>query len=101
MRRDGAGRGVATGAGQYYAVNVPLKDGIDDDTYNGLFRPVIDRIMEAYRPEAVVFQCGARRCPKAAAPPPRPPGLFHVVSGCTCRPNQGILVVAASMMHDM
>lgn len=50
---------VGRGPGQYYAVNVPLKDGIDDRTYYDLFRPVIDRIMEAYQPEAVVFQCGA------------------------------------------
>lgn len=49
---------VVTGAGQYYAVNIPLKDGIDDATYYDLFRPVIDRIMQAYQPEAVVFQCG-------------------------------------------
>ncbi len=50
---------LATGAGEYYAVNVPLRDGIDDTTYEGLFKPVINRIMEAYQPAAVVFQCGA------------------------------------------
>lgn len=50
---------VGRGAGEYYAVNVPLRDGIDDATYEGLFKPVINRIMEAYQPEAVVFQCGA------------------------------------------
>lgn len=37
---------------------MPLRDGIDDNTYEGLFKPVINRIMEAYQPEAVVFQCG-------------------------------------------
>ena len=49
---------ILAGAGEYYAVNVPLRDGIDDNTYEGLFKPVINRIMEAYQPEAVVFQCG-------------------------------------------
>ena len=48
-------------AGEGYAVNVPLKDGIDDTTYRELFRPVITKIMEVYQPEAVVFQCGASR----------------------------------------
>lgn len=51
------------GAGEYYAVNVPLRDGIDDATYEGLFKPVINRIMEAYQPEAVVFQCGEKSLP--------------------------------------
>ena len=44
--------------GEGYAVNVPLKDGIDDTTYRELFRPIISKIMEVYQPEAVVFQCG-------------------------------------------
>ncbi|KAL1920038.1 uncharacterized protein VTP21DRAFT_1184 [Calcarisporiella thermophila] len=45
--------------GKYYAVNVPLRDGIDDDTYKTVFQPVISRIMEWYRPGAIVLQCGA------------------------------------------
>lgn len=28
------------GAGKGYAVNYPLKDGIDDESYRGIFRPV-------------------------------------------------------------
>jgi len=28
---------VGVGKGKYYAVNVPLKDGIDDQTYVNLF----------------------------------------------------------------
>lgn len=28
------------GAGKGYAVNFPLKDGIDDQSYAGVFRPV-------------------------------------------------------------
>lgn len=47
------------GAGQYYAVNFPLKDGIDDESYELIFQPVIQKIMEVFRPSAVVLQCGA------------------------------------------
>ncbi len=50
---------MRTEAGEGYAVNVPLKDGIDDTTYRELFRPIITRIMDVYQPDAVVFQCGA------------------------------------------
>lgn len=28
------------GKGKYYAVNVPLRDGIDDESYKSVFRPV-------------------------------------------------------------
>lgn len=49
-----------TGKGRNYSVNFPLKDGMDDDSYRELvFRPVISKIMERFRPDAVVLQCGA------------------------------------------
>ncbi|WOH10573.1 hypothetical protein DCAR_0730042 [Daucus carota subsp. sativus] len=50
---------VGHGQGKNYALNVPLNDGIDDDSFQDLFRPVIRKVMEAYQPEAVVLQCGA------------------------------------------
>ncbi|OQR84036.1 histone deacetylase, partial [Thraustotheca clavata] len=50
---------VGAKAGKYYAVNVPLKSGIDNETYFSIFKPVIDKVMETYRPGAVVLQCGA------------------------------------------
>jgi len=40
-------------------VNVPLKDGIDDDSFASLFQPIISSIMQFYNPSAVVLQCGA------------------------------------------
>lgn len=69
------------GKGRRYAVNVPLRDGIDDESYKNVFQPVrtcikyrvhlrldgmlikssiqiIKHIMEWYRPGAVVLQCG-------------------------------------------
>ncbi|GJN87901.1 hypothetical protein Rhopal_000856-T1 [Rhodotorula paludigena] len=47
------------GRGKGYAVNFPLKDGIDDETYRSVFRPVMQAIMDWYRPGAVILQCGA------------------------------------------
>lgn len=44
IRSDSPGTGdlhdVGIGKGKNYAVNVPLKDGIDDETYKSIFRPV-------------------------------------------------------------
>ncbi|KAJ2014854.1 hypothetical protein GGI14_004613 [Coemansia sp. S680] len=48
--------GVAKGKG--YAVNVPLRDGIDDDSYRSIFQPVMRMVMERFRPNAIVMQCG-------------------------------------------
>lgn len=51
-------RDIGVGKGKHYAVNVPLRDGIDDVTYKSIFEPVIQRIMDWYQPSAVVLQCG-------------------------------------------
>ena len=50
---------VGYGQGKYYAINFPLKDGMDDASYQSIFKPVIARIMEVYQPSAIVLQCGA------------------------------------------
>ncbi|XP_068642117.1 histone deacetylase 6-like [Aristolochia californica] len=50
---------IGYGSGKYYALNVPLNDGMDDESFCGLFRPVIQKVMEVYQPDAVVLQCGA------------------------------------------
>ncbi|OJT10301.1 Histone deacetylase clr6 [Trametes pubescens] len=47
------------GPGRGYAVNVPLKDGITDESYKSIFEPVIDKIIDVYRPSGIVLQCGA------------------------------------------
>ena len=67
-------------------MNVPLKDGIDDATYEGLFRPIVDRIMETFQPEVVVFQCG---------------GLSQAVVGilCVCVWSQTQLALAAPVLE--
>ncbi|KAG5181417.1 hypothetical protein JKP88DRAFT_346740 [Tribonema minus] len=52
-------RDVGYGAGANHAINFPLHDGMDDVAYRKVFRPVIAKIMENFRPGAVVMQCGA------------------------------------------
>lgn len=47
------------GKGQYYSLNAPLKDGLDDFSLRSLFVPVIHRAVELYQPEVIVLQCGA------------------------------------------
>ncbi|KAI7208749.1 histone deacetylase, partial [Hortaea werneckii] len=51
-------RDIGVSNGKYHAVNFPLRDGIDDRSYKGVFEPVIGWVMEFYRPSAVVLQCG-------------------------------------------
>ncbi|KAJ3428214.1 histone deacetylase hos2-related [Anaeramoeba flamelloides] len=50
---------IGESLGTNYAVNVPLKDGMDDESYFILFKKVIDAIMVYYQPSAIVLQCGA------------------------------------------
>lgn len=52
-------RDVGAGNGKYHAVNFPLRDGMDDESYQSIFQPVMSKVMEIYRPEAIVLQCGA------------------------------------------
>jgi histone deacetylase 1/2 len=40
-------------------VNFPLRDGIDDDSFESIFVPIMTKVMETYQPGAVVLQCGA------------------------------------------
>jgi len=50
---------VGANTGKYYSVNFPLKDGMDDASYESIFKPVIGKIMQIYQPGAIVLQCGA------------------------------------------
>ncbi|ELA47613.1 hypothetical protein VCUG_00936 [Vavraia culicis subsp. floridensis] len=45
--------------GKNYAINVPLRDGIDDFSYQSIFGPIVSRAVEMFRPSAIVLQCGA------------------------------------------
>lgn len=50
---------IGASTGKYFSVNVPLKAGINDESYNYLFTPIIARVFEVYQPSVVVLQCGA------------------------------------------
>eukprot|EP00761_Pharyngomonas_kirbyi_P012919 gb/GECH01012946.1/.p1 GENE.gb/GECH01012946.1/~~gb/GECH01012946.1/.p1 ORF type:complete len:430 (+),score=112.06 gb/GECH01012946.1/:1-1290(+) len=50
---------IGAGNGKNYALNIPLRDGIDDECYLRIFKPIIGKVMEIYRPGAIVLQCGA------------------------------------------
>lgn len=50
---------VGIGAGKNYAVNVPLKDGIDDDSYIHLFKLIMEPLITKFQPTCIVQQCGA------------------------------------------
>lgn len=52
-------RDTGYGLGKNYSCNVPLRDGITDESYKSIFEPVVQRIMEQYQPSAVVLQCGS------------------------------------------
>jgi len=49
---------IGMGHGRYYSVNVPLREGMDDDSYN-IFKPVIQCVIENFDPNVIVLQCGA------------------------------------------
>jgi histone deacetylase 1/2 len=40
-------------------VNFPLNEGMDDLSFEYIFKRVIDSIMDKFRPDAVVMQCGS------------------------------------------
>jgi len=52
-------RDIGAGRGKHYALNFPLRDGMDDECYQQIFEPVITKVMEFYQPTAIVLQCGA------------------------------------------
>ena len=46
-------------SGKYYSINVPLKAGIDDISFDFLFKPIVKEIIERFGPNVLVLQCGA------------------------------------------
>lgn len=55
---------VGAGDGKRYAVNFPLRDGIDDENYEAIFRPVLQKIMDWYgaRPIYPLFSDSVAHC---------------------------------------
>jgi len=50
---------IGAGPGKYYSVNIPLKEGIDDESYYRIFCPIIKDVIQFYQPDCIVLQCGA------------------------------------------
>ncbi|KAG8967149.1 histone deacetylase [Tulasnella sp. 419] len=48
-----------TGLGKYFSLNVPLQDGIDDESYVALFKNVMGPTIQSFQPSSIVLQCGA------------------------------------------
>jgi histone deacetylase 1/2 len=49
---------IGIGLGKGYSVNVPLQAGMDDASYRIVFEPIIRSLVEWYRPQAILLQCG-------------------------------------------
>ena len=50
---------VGESEGKYYSLNVPLYPGIDDETFLNIFQDVMKQVIDKYKPDAIVMQCGA------------------------------------------
>ncbi|KAL6771978.1 hypothetical protein ACKKBG_A28510 [Auxenochlorella protothecoides x Auxenochlorella symbiontica] len=55
----GAVGDIGHDGGKLYAVNVPLGDGMDDESYKSVFEPIMAKVMEMYQPSAIVVCGGA------------------------------------------
>jgi histone deacetylase 1/2 len=55
----GAASDVGERRGRGYSVNIPLREGVDDATFHAAFKPVMARVLDVFRPGAIVLQCGA------------------------------------------
>lgn len=50
---------IGCSRGKNFALNVPLQDGIDDDSYINLFKSIIDPVITSFKPSIIIQQCGA------------------------------------------
>jgi histone deacetylase HOS2 len=51
--------GLRGTTGEHFSLNVPISSGIDDRQYKYLFEEVTLRTIKAFKPSAIVLQCGA------------------------------------------
>ncbi|KAI6659360.1 Histone deacetylase 8-like [Oopsacas minuta] len=54
----GSVKEIGEGSGEYFSINIPFKDGLDDDTMVSVVNYILPGLYEKYRPDAVVVQCG-------------------------------------------
>jgi histone deacetylase HOS2 len=45
--------------GAHHSLNVPLRPGISDEQWKGVFEEITAAVIESYDPDAIVLQCGA------------------------------------------
>ncbi|GAA93406.1 hypothetical protein E5Q_00047 [Mixia osmundae IAM 14324] len=45
--------------GKYFSLNVPLQDGIDNESYVALFKSIMEPTIATFQPSVIVLQCGA------------------------------------------
>ncbi|SCV00810.1 LANO_0F08680g1_1 [Lachancea nothofagi CBS 11611] len=50
---------IGCSRGKHFSLNVPLDDGIDDDSYINLFKSIIDPLITSFKPTVIIQQCGA------------------------------------------
>jgi acetoin utilization deacetylase AcuC-like enzyme len=50
---------IGRGLGRFYSLNVPLHDGIGDEQYASLYEPIIQAVVDKFRPSVIALQCGA------------------------------------------
>jgi histone deacetylase 1/2 len=55
----GSPHDVGVGDGRWFSMNVPLWEGINDFQYATVFRHALAKVVENYKPDAIVMQCGA------------------------------------------
>uniref|UniRef100_A0A8C3NSN2 Histone deacetylase n=1 Tax=Cyanoderma ruficeps TaxID=181631 RepID=A0A8C3NSN2_9PASS len=71
---------VGAESGRYYCLNVPLRDGIDDQSYKHLFQPVINQVVDYYQPTCIVLQVRTNPCAHTSLPSEAAEGS----EGCVC-----------------
>lgn len=45
--------------GKHFSLNIPLQDGIDDQSYVSLFKAIMEPTIATFQPSSIVLQCGA------------------------------------------
>lgn len=50
---------VGLGNGKHFALNVPYRDGIEDEDYIAMFKSVMEKVITKFQPSAIIQQCGA------------------------------------------
>ena len=48
---------IGEGQGRGYSVNVPLVEGCTDEDFMFMFKPILERIMDVFKPSAICLQC--------------------------------------------